>query len=76
MEVKDEKITSQALAGNLLGDPAERTVYVLLPPGYATSDKHYPVVYVMPWGNGYPSDNAGGFKAAWNRYCAKARSRT
>jgi enterochelin esterase-like enzyme len=64
VELKAEKITSQALAGNLLGDPAERTVYVLLPPGYATSDKRYPVVYVMPWGDGEPTDNAWGFKLA------------
>lgn len=64
MELKVEKIVSRALAGNLLGDPAERRVYVLLPPGYATGDKRYPVVYVMPWGRGYPGDNTLGFKAA------------
>ncbi|MCB9120277.1 MAG: alpha/beta hydrolase-fold protein [Caldilinea sp.] len=39
--------TSQALAGNLLGDPTERGVYVVLPSDYATSDKRYPVVYVL-----------------------------
>ena len=38
-------LTSQALAGNLLGDPIERGFYVVLPSDYATSDKHYPVVY-------------------------------
>jgi enterochelin esterase-like enzyme len=59
-----EKITSRALAGNLLGDPAERRVYILLPPGYAASDKRYPVVYVMPWGYSLPDDNAMGFKRA------------
>jgi hypothetical protein len=64
MDLKAETIASQALAGNLLGDPAERTVYVLLPSDYATSGKHYPVVYVMPWDGGYPSDNARGFKTA------------
>ena len=47
-----DKITSQALAGNLLGDPATRTYYVLLPPSYATSDKRYPVVYVLHWYTG------------------------
>ena len=41
------KITSQALAGNLLGDPTTRTYYVLLPPDYAASEKRYPVVYVL-----------------------------
>jgi enterochelin esterase-like enzyme len=62
--VKSEKITSQALAGNLLGDPAERTVYVLLPPDYATSDKRYPVIYVMPGSDGEPGQFAWGFKEA------------
>jgi enterochelin esterase-like enzyme len=57
-------ITSQALAGNLLGDPAERNVYVVLPPGHDTSGKRYPVLYVMPWGNGDPTDNAWGFRLA------------
>ena len=46
------KITSKALAGNLLGDPATRTYSVLLPPSYATSDKRYPVVYVLHWYTG------------------------
>lgn len=64
VEIKREKITSQALAGNLLGDPAERKFFVLLPPGYATGDKRYPVVYVMPWADGPPGDNAAGFKVA------------
>ncbi|GAK53498.1 esterase [Candidatus Moduliflexus flocculans] len=62
VEVKREKIDSQALAGNLLGDPTERTVYVLLPPGYATSDKRYPVVYVTPGGLGEPSGPAFKFE--------------
>ncbi len=46
------KFTSQALAGNLLGDPATRTIYILLPPEYATSNKRYPVVYVLHGYNG------------------------
>ena len=61
VEVKQEKITSQALAGNLFGDPTERKIYVLLPPGYATNERRYPVVYVMPWTRGDPSGHAGGF---------------
>jgi S-formylglutathione hydrolase len=59
-----DTITSQALAGNLLGDPVERTAHILLPPGYAASDKRYPVVYVTPWGEGDPSGNAAGFAIA------------
>jgi S-formylglutathione hydrolase FrmB len=61
-----DKIASKALAGNLLGDPAERTVYVILPPGYETSGKRYPVVYVMPWGDGEPFANATTFYATMN----------
>lgn len=61
-EMRTEKLPSPALEGNLLGDPAERTVHIVLPPGYSSTDKRYPVVYVMPWGNGEPTDNAYGFK--------------
>lgn len=42
-----ESIESQALAGNLLGDPAKRDFIVMLPPGYEESDQRYPVVYVL-----------------------------
>ena len=51
--VKEEQITSQALAGNLLGDPATRPLFVALPSDYATSDRRYPVVYVL---HGYMQD--------------------
>lgn len=64
MELRSEKITSQALAGNLLGDPAERPVYVLLPPTYSTSDKRYPVLYVLPGGDGEPKAWMNGFRAS------------
>ncbi len=37
------EIESKALAGNLLGDPATRTVAVYLPEGYETSDDRYPL---------------------------------
>ena len=37
-------IESEALAGNLLGDPASRTVAVYLPPGYRDSDESYPLL--------------------------------
>jgi enterochelin esterase-like enzyme len=42
-----DKITSQALADNLVGDPAERSYYIYLPPGYADGTKRYPVVYIL-----------------------------
>ncbi|MCB0195208.1 MAG: hypothetical protein KDJ65_24885 [Anaerolineae bacterium] len=47
------QITSQALADNLIGDPATRHFYVYLPADYDTRDKHYPVIYVLHgfWGN-------------------------
>jgi enterochelin esterase-like enzyme len=41
------QITSQALAGNLIGDPATRRYWVYLPPGYDTSGRRYPVVYAL-----------------------------
>lgn len=47
VEVRSGVITSQALAGNLLGDPVTRQFNVLLPPNYAASDKRYPVVYML-----------------------------
>ncbi len=46
-ELIHEKITSQALAGNLVGDPAERGYFVYLPPGYTDGNKRYPVVYFL-----------------------------
>ena len=48
-ESKLEKgeITSQALANNLIGDPATREYGVYLPAGYTTSEKRYPVVYAL-----------------------------
>ena len=42
------KITSQALRDNFLGDPAERDLYVYLPPGYAQTAQRYPVLYLLP----------------------------
>jgi hypothetical protein len=41
-------ITSALLAGNPLGDPAERPLEVYVPPGYdADGDRRYPSVYVI-----------------------------
>jgi len=45
-----EKITvhGNALAGNLAGEPTDRTVFVYLPPGYATErNRRYPVAYLL-----------------------------
>jgi S-formylglutathione hydrolase FrmB len=39
---------SQALTGNPLGDPAQRPLYVYLPPGYDPgADRRYPSIYVI-----------------------------
>jgi S-formylglutathione hydrolase FrmB len=43
-----DQITSPSLQGNPLGDPATRNMVIYLPPGYETSGKLYPVVYLMP----------------------------
>jgi hypothetical protein len=37
-------VTSKALASNPLGDPATRTLPIILPPDYETSGKRYPVI--------------------------------
>ncbi|HTZ07712.1 MAG TPA: alpha/beta hydrolase-fold protein [Acidimicrobiales bacterium] len=40
-------VTSTALAGNVLGDPATRPLWVYVPPGYDESDEALPSVYVL-----------------------------
>lgn len=40
-------VTSAHLAGNPLGDPAERPLWVQVPPGYDDSEDRLPVVYVI-----------------------------
>jgi len=42
-----DTITSPSLEGNLLGDSATRDMTIYLPPSYETSDKRYPVVYLL-----------------------------
>jgi S-formylglutathione hydrolase FrmB len=55
-DVRVDFITSAALAGNALGDPAERPVAAYLPPGYdALGSRRYPVLYVL---HGYTGDVA------------------
>ena len=53
--MKKGEITSQALAGNLVGDPSTRSFYVYLPPGYESGSRRYPVIYYLHWFGGGPS---------------------
>jgi S-formylglutathione hydrolase FrmB len=41
------RIEGTELAGNLLGDPTERDLFVYLPPGYEDSDARYPAAYLL-----------------------------
>jgi enterochelin esterase-like enzyme len=41
------RVHSEALAGNLQGNDADRDVYVYLPPGYSKGKTRYPVVYFL-----------------------------
>ena len=40
-----EQFTSRVLADNPLGDPATRSLPIILPPDYESSHKRYPVIY-------------------------------
>jgi S-formylglutathione hydrolase FrmB len=61
-----DRITSPALAGNALGDPAERPVIVYTPPGYdPEGSRAYPALYVL---HGYTGDAAALISARpWER---------
>ena len=48
-------IASRLLLDNPLGDPAERPVWVYLPPGYDGTDERYPSVYVIQGYTGHLS---------------------
>lgn len=55
-DVRVDFISSEALAGNPLGDPSERALAVYLPPGYdAGGSRRYPVLYLL---HGYTGDVA------------------
>jgi hypothetical protein len=41
------RIEGSQLAGNLLGDPTERDLFVYLPPGYDESERRYPTAYLL-----------------------------
>jgi Putative esterase len=45
--VERHTFTSELLAGNPLGDPAERPLEVYVPPGYDDDDRRYPSVYII-----------------------------
>jgi hypothetical protein len=60
--VEQRVIASELLRDNVLGDAADRPVWVYLPPGYDGSARRYPSVYVLQgysgqvtaWGNRTP----------------------
>ncbi len=52
-QIVTDMITSEALKGNKLGDPDTRNMIIYLPPSYASSDKAYPVIYLL---HGYGGD--------------------
>ena len=45
--VRNLRHESKLLAGNALGDPAERDLYCYLPAGYDESTERYPVIYFL-----------------------------
>jgi enterochelin esterase-like enzyme len=57
-------VHSTGLEGNLLGDSPDRLVTIYLPPGYESSDKNYPVVYLLH-GYGPDGDNLLWFGAGY-----------
>ncbi len=52
------KISAPSLKNNLVGEAAERTIQVYLPPSYGIPDKHFPVIYYLP---GYGDSGMIGF---------------
>ena len=46
--IDEHEFESEALAGNPLGDPARRPLWIYVPPGYdADGDRRYPTIYVI-----------------------------
>ncbi|GAA3756314.1 S-formylglutathione hydrolase FrmB [Spinactinospora alkalitolerans] len=62
--IERRTLVSERLRGNPLGDPHERPVLVQVPPGYADSDRRYPVVYVIQGFTGHVGmwDNRTAFR--------------
>ncbi len=46
-QIVTDTITVQALRDNKLGDPDTRDIVIYLPPSYNSSDKAYPVIYLL-----------------------------
>lgn len=46
-QIITDKITSTALQDNKLGDPNVRNMMIYLPPSYDSSDKSYPIIYLL-----------------------------
>jgi enterochelin esterase family protein len=47
MSIRVLRHTSRVLRGNALGDPADREIWVYLPPGYEESGLSYPVLWCL-----------------------------
>lgn len=45
--IDEHVLSSQLLRDNPLGDPADRPLWVYVPPGYDETDQRYPAVYVI-----------------------------
>jgi len=45
--VEEHTVSSELLRDNPLGDPADRPIWVYLPPGYDDTAERYPAVYVI-----------------------------
>lgn len=52
------KVHGKSLEGNLEGDSPDRDVSIYLPPGYKTSNRRYPVLYLL---HGYTNTDDGWF---------------
>ena len=57
---------SKCLAGNVLGDPAAREVFVYLPPGYDQETRDYPSVMLLP-GFAATHHNIVGYGGPWKK---------
>lgn len=69
-----DQLTSGALEGNLLGDPTTREFNVFLPPGYDTSAKRYPAVYVLHYYTGDEDTSVQRVRAATDLLRAEGKA--
>jgi enterochelin esterase-like enzyme len=68
--LEEGEITSPALADNLIGDTATRSYIVYLPPSYETSNKLYPVFYVLHGFSGNYRSHSYSVKSALDKMIA------